>query len=141
MSDDDRNDAGQFAEGNESRLTHGIERSVKALASGRDLVGRAHDAQLAVHSEIETDGVIALLRRNVERTQAVTDLVWNEIQAAVQADDAERFDAWVRRHGWLVGVVNRAIQQLGDFEKNGDKGTSASAVLSAIKGNGDDGNK
>lgn len=124
MSDDNgRNPDGTFAPGNQSSLKHGIERSIKALASGGDLVGRAHDAQLAVHSEIETDGVISLLRRNIERSQAVTDLIWNEIQAAVENGDSEHFAAWVKRHGWLVGVVNRAIQQLADFEKNGDKGT------------------
>jgi len=118
---------------NQSATKHGIEGSINRLADGRALVGRAHDAQMAVRDEIEAAGVVSLLGRNVERTQAVTDLLWNEIQAAVQADDPEQFDRWVRRFGWLVGVVNRAIQQWSDFEKNGDEGTSARHVLDALR--------
>ena len=124
--------------GNQNAVSHGVEGSIKRLADGRALVGRAYVAQAQVRSEMETDGAVVLLRRNVERTQAVTDLIWNEIQAAVEHDDSDEFDRWVRRFGWLIGVVNRAIQQLSDFEKAGDEGTSARDVLDALRA-GEDG--
>jgi hypothetical protein len=105
---DERNERGQFTEGNRASLRHGGESAVKAIQKGEPLTGLAAQAEAEVYTELDTTGRAALVVRNAARLQAATDLYWNAIQAVADQGNLEMLDKYVKRFGWLAGCSLRA---------------------------------
>lgn len=99
--------------GNENRLVHGGERSVKALEKGRCLEGIAAELKEAVSAEIETRGLVAVLRERAERHQAVADLFYGLVLGADNVKDA---DSYVKRFGWLNAKAHKMLQEVAELE-------------------------
>jgi len=100
--------------GNENALQHGGERAVKALSAGTSLVGMAHELQLAVHDEIETDGLLAVMRVEAERYLGVARLFFGLVMGADNIDDVDRF---TKRYGWLSSKAWNMLDRLRELER------------------------
>lgn len=137
----ERNERGQFTEGNTAGIgaACGAEGALKRISDGAPLVGLAHDAEQAVIVELEAAGRAAIVTRNARRLQAACDLFWNAVTKAAQDGDLEKLDKYVARFGWLSSASLRAWAQVGQEQKDTERGVSAGYVLDAIRG-GDNGN-
>lgn len=110
-------------EGNQNTLKHGGEAAVKAIQKGEPLRGLAAQAEQDVITELSMNGVLSLIRRDVTRVQAATDLFWNAIQKAAEEDDLKALDHYIARFGWLAGVSLRALLDLRKEERTTQRET------------------
>jgi hypothetical protein len=70
MSEND----GRFKEGNQAALKHGGAGAVKALQLGLPFEGLAEQVEQVVYDELETQGRIAMVRKNAVRLQTASEL-------------------------------------------------------------------
>jgi hypothetical protein len=112
--DPDHKPNGDWREGNQGNLKHGGFGALLRLQRGDPLVGLALELQEAVHQELETDGLLALMRERAERIQAICDLFYG---LCLGAGDAEPLDKFVKRYGWLQGQAQRMWLAVAELEK------------------------
>lgn len=139
MSDNGRNASGQFTEGNQAHLGDacGGEGALRRLADGAPFVGLAHDAELAVTAELETEGRAAIVRRAAVRLESVARLFYAAVEKASSEGDLEKLDRYAQRYGWLQASALRAWAQVKSEQHDGGR-LDAAHVLNAIR-SGDNG--
>ena len=116
--------------GNQNATKTGAEAGIKRLADGKPFTsGLAIDAQRNVEARLEVEGLEAIVNQNAIRAQTVLELYWTAIQAAADAGDLAKLDAYTARWGWLCGVTLRAWAQVKADRKG--KGGRLDEVLEA----------
>lgn len=99
-------------------LKHGAGGAELMLTSGADFTGVAREAELAVHSEIETTSIEEVFRKRAARLQACADLYWGAI---LGAQGMEKLDNYVKRWGWIQASALRALDRVREFERSADR--------------------
>lgn len=112
-----------------ARVIHGGEGAIKRLGAGLEYVGLAHEVELAVIAELETDGRAAIVTRNARRLQAACDLFWNAVTKAAQDGDLEKLDRYVARFGWLAQAALRAWAQVKQEQRDADDGHAETKAI------------
>ena len=126
------NGSGQrFEPGNQAALKHGGGRAVHALSSGASLVGVARELELEVHAEIESDGLVPVMRREAERYLAVARLFYGLLMGADDIADVDRF---TRRYGWLASKAWKMLCDLRKMEADDSSGVLDAANLASRDG-------
>ena len=125
---------------------HGGERAIKKLASGEPLAGLAAELKEAVSAEIETRGLVAVLRERAERQQAVADLFFGLI---LGAKDVKTADKYVQRFGWLNSKAFAMLREVRamdgdhdaalDYEKLLQRQREAASGDEVLRNSGDPG--
>lgn len=116
--------------GNQSAVKHNGETAISAIHNGTELTGPARQAELAVYEELASAGRASIVTRNAARLQAASDLFWNALIRAGEANDLEKIDRYAARFGWLSQAALRAWAQVGVEEKSNDDPNLIDALAS-----------
>ncbi len=117
---------------NQHAIKHGGAGAIKRIASGQPFIGIAHEAEVQVQAEYQTDGAGALELRNAQRLQAASDLYWGAISKAAEDGDLQTLDKYIQRYGWLASLALRAWTEIRKREKNNNE-FDASRVLEVVR--------
>jgi hypothetical protein len=89
-------------ENNQNAVKHGGAGALKRIDQGKEFIGIARDAELAVEKELADLGRSEIVQRNAVRLQAVTDLYYSALIAAAQSGDVDQLTGLVAKYGWLA---------------------------------------
>ncbi len=112
----------------------GAEAAVRALSRGEPFTGLAARELCEVIQTFEDEGRLEIMKHNAYRGQATANLFWQAIQKAADEGDLQRLDEYVKRFGWLLGVVTR-LWQAEAIEEKAAKGnsTEVDAILAEYR--------
>jgi hypothetical protein len=130
---------GRFKEGNQAALKHGGAGAVKALQLGLPFKGLAEQVEQVVYDELETQGRIAMVRKNAVRLQTASELYWAAVSKAAAEGDLKQLHGYVKQFGWLTSAALRAWAQLRTEELEGNAGAMLIDALTAAKEVDDEG--
>lgn len=128
---DERDKKGRFAPGNTVGVgaAMGGEGALKRLGDGVPLVGLAHDAEVQVTAELETDGRASIVRRAAIRLEAVSRLFFAALLAESERGDFNKLASYAQRFAWLQARALSAWEQLRREQKDGDGGQTLDGLL------------
>lgn len=126
----------QFTEGNQAHLVHGGSAAVRDLASGAPFSGLAAQTEIEIRQELADLGTVEMIRREAVRLATATRLYWNAVQAAVDGQDLEQFDRYIRRYGWLASATLRAWAQLSKAEEDAPSSLDYDQLVQELRDNG-----
>jgi hypothetical protein len=138
----DRNELGQFVEGNTAskggppgnakNLRHGGASAVEAIRQGEPFTGLAAGEERSVREELQASGRAELVRQEAIRLKTACNLYWGAVCKAADDGNLETLDRYVKRYGWLAGATLRAWAQLGDVEREEAETLDYSTVLERL---------
>lgn len=123
---------------NEYALKHGGEGAVKAIQHGRDLTGLAAREEELVKREYAELGRAELVEEQAIRLHTASRLYWNAVQAAADAGDLDKLDAYVARFGWLASATLRAWAEVRREEASKPRALDYDELVKELKRNGRD---
>jgi hypothetical protein len=98
----------------EAPLKHGGAAARRSLTSGDEFTGIARVAELAVQTELEVNGRMAIVERAALRLQAAADLYFAAFSDAGEKGNSRLAHSYVKTFGWLQAKALSAWSQLRD---------------------------